>query len=145
TRIVDRRRQQTRQRQLAATLVRQAPARHGAGDGDRRLRAAMRNRLHALVAVERDIAAALAAADEGHHLLALAVVDQPEGVTADAYHVRQHHAHGGGGVDRGFDRGTAFLEHIKGGSRGKVVGGGDHALFGLADRARATWAGPGLL
>ena len=60
-----------------------------------------------------DAAAAGAAAVQRMNPPGLGVIDQPEGVTADADHVRKHDTEGSGGADRGVDRAAALLEHIE--------------------------------
>ena len=95
----------------------------------------MRNAGFGGIVAGLDVAAAGAAAVQGLNLAGLRVIDQPEGVSADADHMRKHDAEGRRRADRGIHRAAALLEDIECGIGPKVMSRGNHAALRPAYRA----------
>ena len=134
-RITDRALQQLRRRQPAVSFISEAPTVHRARNRDRGPGATMGNGVLGGIVAGLDAAAAGAAAVQRMNPPGLGVIDQPEGVTADADHVRKHDTEGGGGADRGVHRAAALLEHIERGIGPKIMSRRHHATFRPAYRS----------
>ena len=126
--------QQARQRQRFSgqglrDLERFIPAADGPGDGQRRLRPAVRNLRQPGVGLRRGQRTCRTAGVNGYRF-ALRRHDKPEAIAAQAVHMWVNHRNGGRRGDHGFYRAAAFAQHGNRALAGQMVRGDRHPVGG---------------
>ena len=126
--------QQARQRQRFSgqrlrDLERFIPAADGPGDGQRRLRPAVRNLRQPGVGFRGGQRPRRAAGVNGYRF-ALRRDDKPEAIAAQAVHMWVNHRNGGRRGDHGFYRAAAFAQHGNRALAGQMVRGDRHPVGG---------------
>src|SRR3989441_7985006 len=144
--VADRLLKAARERQLSEARMRFAEAGDRAWRRQRGGDDAAEGNFSLVKTIKRGRRRGAAAAIEIRDLARSGVVDQPEGVAADAAHVRIDDAKRRGGGDRRIDGGAAAAQHAHAGLGGERVRAGHHAVprfylsFFLARRVPATSA-----
>src|SRR6185503_2655316 len=129
--VMDRVLQAAREGEAAMARMRLAESRHRAGRGERRRRdAAERDFRLAREAIERRRRRRPPAAIQIGNPARRGVVDQPEGVAADAAHVRVKDRKRGGRRNRGIDGRAAGAQRVDAGRGSQRMGARHHAAHG---------------